>query len=78
MVLWPVCKLLVEKQGLSHILCQRQAIPPRSAVSLQDQPNCIPVGGSGRNGGSDLMSVFLALPGVAVVMERSKEVGVQD
>lgn len=70
MVLWPVCKLLVEKQGLSHIFCQRQAIPPHSAVSLQDQPSCIPVGGSGRNGGSDLMSVCLALPGAASGMER--------
>lgn len=67
---WPVCKLLVEKQGLSHILCQRQTIPPHSAISLQDQPSCIPVRSSGRNGGSNLMSVCLALPGVASVMER--------
>lgn len=77
MVLWPVCKLLVEKQGLSHILCQRQAIPPRSAVSLQDQPSCIPVGGSGRLRPHVCFS-SPAWCGLCDGKKSSEEVGVQD
>lgn len=71
MVLWPVCELPVEKQGLAATSVRgSRPLPLPSAVFLQDQPSCIPVGGSGRKGGSDLMSVCLALPGAASVIER--------